>query len=202
MRKLLLIAGVAVLAVPGLALAQPGCREQQHDNRVAGTVAGAVSGAALGGAISGRAAGAVVGGASITCADYPQGGFYDSSGVWHAASGHYDADGNWVDDRPPAVDYGPAPPNPIQYGADAAYTGPRDDLSGREDWLQQRISEGASSGAISRSDADDDMRTLTGIRAYQTAKAAEHRGLTGGDRANIVNKLDDLDGNIRGQWTY
>ena len=42
MRKLLLIAGIASLAVPALAVpsmasAQPGCREQQHDSRVTGT---------------------------------------------------------------------------------------------------------------------------------------------------------------------
>jgi hypothetical protein len=114
MRKLLLIAGVAALAVPGLASAQPGCREQQHDNRVAGTVLGAVGGALLGGAVAGhgsKTAGAVVGGvaggavgnavggATTSCADYPRTGYYDSSGVWHAGYGYYDANGDWVDTR-------------------------------------------------------------------------------------------------------
>jgi hypothetical protein len=213
MRRLLLIAGVAALAVPGLASAQPGCRAEQHDNRVAGTVLGAVGGALLGGAISGHAGGAVVGGvaggavgnvvggASTTCADHPRTGYYDQNGVWRAASGYYDADGNWVDTRPPAVDYGYAP-NPGDYGADVAYTGARDDLNAREGWLQSRIAEGDSSGAISRGDADYDMRTLAGIRDYQAAKAAEHDGLTGGDRDNIADKLDDLSGNVRSQWRY
>ena len=213
MRKLLLIAGVAVLAVPGLASAQTSCREQQHDNRVAGTVLGAVGGALLGGAISGHAGGAVVGGvaggavgnvvggASTNCVDYPRGGHYDQRGVWHEAAGYYDADGNWVDTRPPAVDYSYAP-NPNEYGADAAFTGSRDDLNGRENWLQSRIAEGDSSGAISRSDADYDMSKLAGIRDFQSAKAAEHDGLTDGDRDNVSDKLDDLSNDVRSQWRY
>ena len=45
MRKLLLIAGIASLSIPSIAAAQPECREQQHDNRVAGTLAGAGFGA-------------------------------------------------------------------------------------------------------------------------------------------------------------
>jgi|SRR6185312_2142670 len=211
MRKLLLIAGVAVLAVPGLASAQPGCREQQHDNRVAGTVLGAAGGALLGGAISGNATGAVIGGvaggavgnvaggASTDCARYH--GYYDRDGVWHEASGYYDADGNWIDHRAPAIDSGYAP-NPYEYGADVAYTGPRDDLNARESWLQSRISEGSSSGAISPRDADHDLRTLAGIRDYQSAKAAEHDGLTDGDRDNIASKLDSLGDDLRSQWTY
>ncbi|HWE98169.1 MAG TPA: hypothetical protein VG248_00050 [Caulobacteraceae bacterium] len=213
MRKLLLIASVAALAVPGLASAQPGCREQQHDNRVTGTVLGAVGGALLGGAISGRAGGAVIGGvaggavgnvaggASINCADYPQGGYYDSSGVWHEAAGYYDSNGNWVDARPPAVDYSVAP-NPNDYGADVAYTGARDDLSARESWLEARIQEGDSSGAISRGDADRDLRTLAGIRDFQSAKADQHDGLTGDDRDNIASKLDSLSDDLRSQWGY
>lgn len=218
MRKLLLIAGVAVLAVPGLALAQPGCRAQQHDNRVAGTVLGAAGGALLGGAISGNATGAVIGGvaggaignvaggASTDCARYR--GYYDRDGVWHEATGYYDADGNWIDTRPPAVDYGyatPVYPNvayPDQYGADVAFTGDREDLMGRENWLQNRINEGSSSGAISSYDADRDMRTLAGIRDYQAAKADEHSGLTDYDRDNIASKLDSLSDDVHAQWNY
>ena len=211
MRKLLLIAGVAALAIPGLASAQPGCRVQQHDNRVAGTVLGAVGGALIGGAVSGRASGAViggvaggavgnvVGGASTNCANYR--GYYDADGAWHEASGYYDADGNWVDTRPPAVDYSVAP-SPYDYSADVAFTGSRDDLNGREAWLASRIREGDSSGAISRGDADHDLRTLAGIRDFQSAKAEEHDGLTDGDRDNIAAKLDSLSGDLRAQWGY
>jgi hypothetical protein len=165
-----------------------------------GAVSGRAGGAVIGG-VAGGAVGNVVGGASTTCADYPRGGYYDSSGVWHEASGYYDADGNWVDARPPAVDYGAAP-NPDNYGADVAFTGPRDDLNARESWLESRISEGDSSGAISRGDADHDLRTLAGIRDFQSAKAAEHDGLTDGDRDNIASKLDDLSSDVRGQWRY
>jgi hypothetical protein len=216
MRKLLLIAGIAALAVPGLASAQPGCREQQHDNRVAGTVIGALGGALLGGAIAGHGskgagaviggvaggvAGNVVGGASTNCADYPRTGYYDANGVWHEADGYYDANGNWVDTRPPAVDYSAAP-NPDNYGADVAFTGRRDDLNGRESWLQSRIDEGNSSGAISRGDADRDFRTLARIRDDQAARSEEHDGLTDEDRDNIASKLDDLSNNLRAQWGY
>jgi len=211
MRKLLLIASVAAMAIPGLASAQTDCREQQHDNRVTGTVLGAVGGALLGGAISGRAGGAVIGGvaggavgnvaggASTSCADYH--GYYDSDGAWHEASGYYDADGNWVDTRPPAVDYSAAP-NPNDYGADVAYTGSRDDVNARESWLEARIQEGDSSGAISRGDADHDLRTLAGIRDFQSARADENSGLTGDDRDNIASKLDSLTDDLRSQWGY
>jgi hypothetical protein len=115
MRKLLLIAGIASLAIPSIAAAQPGCREQQRDNQVAGTVVGAGLGALIGGAVAGpgsRGAGAVVGavgggvagnvagGSSVTC-DTPT-GYYDDNGAWHATSGYYDGDGRWVDGARPA----------------------------------------------------------------------------------------------------
>lgn len=211
MRKLLLIAGVAALAIPGMASAQTSCREQQHDNRVAGTVLGAAGGALLGGAISGRAGGAVIGalaggavgnvagGASTNCANYH--GYYDANGVWRQADGYYDSDGNWVDTRPPAVDYSVAP-SPYDYSADVAYTGRRDDLDARENWLESRIREGDSSGAISSGDADHDLRALDGIRDYQSAKADEHDGLTSYDRDNIASKLDSLSADLRSQWGY
>jgi hypothetical protein len=214
MRRLLLMASVAALAVPGLASAQPGCREQQHDNRVAGTVLGAVGGALLGGAVAGhgsKGAGAVVGGvtggvvgnviggASTNCD--PRTGYYDTTGVWHSADGYYDADGNWIDTRPPAVDYGYAP-NPYDYSADTAYTGRRDDLNGRENWLQARIREGDSSGALRSYDANRDLRTLAGIRDYQTRMSYRNGGLSYDDRDNLASKLDDLQATVRSQWNY
>ena len=196
MRKLLLIAGVAALAVPGLASAQTTCREQQHDNRVAGTVIGALGGALLiGGAVAGHGSqgagaliggvaggvtGNVVGGASASCADYPETGFYDSNGVWHESTGYYDANGNWVDARPPAVDDSVAP-NSQDYGADVAYVGARGDLNARESWLESRIQEGQSSGAISPADAARDFRDVGGHsrrpgRQGPGARRAERRG--------------------------
>jgi hypothetical protein len=216
MRKLLLIAGLAALAVPGLASAQTSCREQQHDNRVAGTVVGALGGALIGGAVAGHGSqgagaliggvaggvtGNVVGGASASCADYPQTGFYDSNGIWHEPTGYYDANGNWVDARPPAVDSSVAP-NPDNYGADVAYVGARGDLNARESWLESRIQEGNSSGAISAADAAHDFRMLAGIRDDQAARAQAHDGLSDEDRDNIGGKLDDLSSNLRAQWGY
>jgi hypothetical protein len=216
MRRLLLIAGVAALAVPGLASAQTSCREQQHDNRVAGTVIGALGGALIGGAVAGHGSrgtgvviggvaggvtGNVVGGASTNCADYPQTGSYDANGVWHQADGYYDANGNWVDTRPPAVDYSAAP-NPQDYGADVAYTGAPGDLNARESWLESRIQEGNSSGAISPGDAAHDFRMLAGIRNDQADKAQAHDGLSDEDRDDLARKLDDLSSNLRSQWDY
>src|ERR1019366_3496936 len=69
MRTKLLIAGfMMAVALPATALAQPydpGCVQQNQDNRAAGTVVGAIGGALIGGAIGGRhnaGAGAVIGG--------------------------------------------------------------------------------------------------------------------------------------------
>jgi len=213
MRKLLLIAGVAALAVPGLAIpsvasAQPDCREQQHDNRVAGTFAGAGLGALLGSAIAGpgsRGAGAVVGavgggvvgnvagGSSVNC-DTPA-GYYDDNGAWHAASGYYDGDGHWVDGARPA----PAP-SADSYSADVAYVGAPGDLSGREDWMERRIRAGEDGGALSHFDADGDRSRLTSIRDMQARLRDDHDGLTGDDRADLGSRLDDLGASVNAQW--
>jgi hypothetical protein len=213
MRKLLLIAGVAALAVPTLAIpsiasAQPDCREQQHDNRVAGTFAGAGLGALLGSAIAGpgsRGAGAVVGavgggvvgnvagGSSVNCdtrADY-----YDDNGAWHAADGYYDGDGRWVDGARPA----PAP-SADSYSADVAYVGPPGDLSGREDWMERRIQAGEDGGALSHFDADGDRSRLTSIRDMQARLRDDHDGLSGDDRADLGSRLDDLSASVNAQW--
>lgn len=225
MRKLLLIAGVAALTVPGLASAQTSCREQRHDNRVAGTVLGAVGGALIGGAVAGHgskttgaviggvaggAVGNAVGGASATNCDYSRTGYYDSNGVWRTANGYYDADGNWVDTRPPAVDYGYETrrydrhyaTSPYDYGRDVAYTGGRTDLTGRENWLEARIREGNSSGALRTYDANRDFRTLSGIRNYQARLSYRNGGLSYDDREAIASRLDDLQTTVRTQWNY
>jgi hypothetical protein len=206
MRKLLLIAGIASLAMPSLAAAQPGCREQQHDNRVAGTVVGAGLGALIGSAVAGpgsRGAGAVVGavgggvvgdaagGASVTCTTPT--GYYDDNGAWHAASGYYDGDGHWVDGARPA-------PSGGDYGADVAYVGRAGDLSGREDWMEQRIQAGEDRGALSHYDADGDRGRLSSIRDLQGRLRDEHEGLSGDDRSEIGSRLDDLNASVNAQW--
>jgi len=203
MRKLLLIAGVAALAIPSIASAQPGCRAQQHDSRVAGTAVGAGLGALIGsqvaghgsrgtgavlGAVGGGALGNVVGGSSVTCAT--ETGYYDDAGRWHASSGHYDADGVWVEGPRPAGDY----------GADVAYVGRSTDLAGRESWLADRISRGEDVGAITHYDADRDRSRLGSIRDMEGRLRDDHDGLTVDDRADIGARLDDLSASVNAQW--
>ena len=221
MRKLLLIAGIASMAIPSIASAQPGCREQQHDNRVAGTFVGAGLGALIGSAVAGpgsRGAGAVVGavgggvvgnvagGSSVTCDTrtgyydndgiwHANTGYYDDNGAWHAAGGYYDGDGRWVDGARPA-------PSADIYGADVAYVGPASDLSGREDWLAQRIQAGEDRGALSHYDADGDRGRLSSIRDLQRRLRDDHEGLSGDDRADIDSRLDDLNASVKAQWRY
>jgi hypothetical protein len=120
MRKHFWVAGLAVAALfPSIASAQTSC-EQQHDNRVAGTVIGGVAGALLGNAVSrggGRVGGTIIGGVagaaignqvtkpSADCAHAY--GYYDHDGRWHAnavaandARGYWDRDGQWVQGQP------------------------------------------------------------------------------------------------------
>jgi len=120
MRNHLLVAGIAAAAlIPSFALAQTSC-EQQHQNRVAGTVGGGVLGALIGSAIAGhgdKTTGAVIGGVggavignqatkgSADCAHAY--GYYDTKGAWHAnavarsdARGYYDRSGRWLEGAP------------------------------------------------------------------------------------------------------
>jgi hypothetical protein len=120
MRKNLLVAGIAAAAlIPSFAFAQQTC-EQQHNQRVVGTVAGAGLGALLGSAVAGkgdRTTGAVIGGigggiignqvtkGQADCAHAY--GYYDTNGAWHAnavsqanAQGYYARDGQWVAGAP------------------------------------------------------------------------------------------------------
>jgi len=120
MRKSVLAAGIAAAALfPAFAFAQQTC-EQQHDNRVVGTVVGAGIGALAGAAVAGRrdtGAGVIVGGLTGAVVGNqltrPTGdcahayGYYDRDGMWHAtavartdARGYYDRDGAWVDGAP------------------------------------------------------------------------------------------------------
>lgn len=120
MRNHLFAAGVAVaVLIPSFAAAQTSC-EQQHTNRVVGTVAGGAIGALVGSAVAGhgdKTTGAVIGGVggavignqvtkgTADCAHAY--GYYDSNGAWHAtaverssAQGYYDRDGQWVQGAP------------------------------------------------------------------------------------------------------
>jgi hypothetical protein len=230
MRKLLLIAGVAAFAIPGLAAAQPGCVQQQHDNRVAGTVFGAGLGAIFGstiagpgnrgagavlGAVGGGALGNVAGGASVNCDRVSQNGYYDSDGVWHGqqgyydnggawhmASGYYNTSGAWVEGVNPAPPPTPAEgvPSAGEYGADVAYVGPAGDVQGRESWLSGRIQTGEDAGTITHFAADTDRGRLAGIQDLEGKLRADHDGLSGDDRADLNARLDDLSAAVSSQW--
>jgi hypothetical protein len=209
MRRLTLIAGMVALALPGLAAAQPSCHQQKTDDRVAGTVVGAGVGALIGGAIghgpgaiAGAVGGGVVGnvaaGSQVHC---DQTGFYDSNGVWHEASGYYDADGNWVA-NPPSGYYDSdghwVATAPVGVGADVAFTGDRRDIDSREAWIDQRIHAGIDDGALTRDEAHQAFDDLSAIRAREAHLRTDHDGLTDGDRADLNTRLDDLSASLRG----
>jgi hypothetical protein len=210
MRRLLLIAGAAALVIPGMAMAQPDCQQQQHNNRVAGTVVGAGVGALVGSAVAGhgsKGAGAVLGAvgggalgniaggsASTSCSNnYAGTGYYDDNGVWHANTGYYDSNGNWVEGPPPPAPYAGA------YGGDTSYRSGMS-LSDRENWLDQQIDSGQRNGAISNYDAEQDRTRLSSIRNLEERLRADHDGLTADDRANVAQHLDNLRGTLDAQW--
>ncbi|HEY3797587.1 MAG TPA: glycine zipper 2TM domain-containing protein [Caulobacteraceae bacterium] len=209
MRKLLLIAGIGALAIPAVALAQTDCLHQRQDNRVAGTLLGAGVGAAVGSAVAGpgeRTTGAVVGGlsgaivghaaagAATNCAAYTGGGYYDANGVWRQGPGFYDGNGRWVDTAPA--------PAAGDFSTDVAYTGPTWDTKARESWIEQRIHEGSTSGALGPGDADRDFGVLAGIRAFEAQRSDAHVGLTEVDRTDVMDRLDNLTRVMRSQWSY
>ena len=120
MRNHLLVAGIAAAAlIPSFAFAQTSC-EQQHSNRVAGTVGGGVLGALIGSAVAGhgdKTTGAVIGGVggAVIGNQVTKGGadcahaygYYDANGAWHAnavaradARGYYDGSGRWIEGAP------------------------------------------------------------------------------------------------------
>ena len=83
---------------------------------------------------------------------------------------------------------------------DSAYVGPAGDLAAREMWLERRIHRGDATGALSRGDAEHDFDMLAGIRKFEAREADRREGLDGAERANIINKLDNLTTLIRSQW--
>jgi len=84
--------------------------------------------------------------------------------------------------------------------ADVVYSGPRDDVAAREGWIENRIHQGDSSGALSRGDAEHDFDVLGGIRQFQARQSDRHAGLTGADRADVLNKIDNLTAIVQSQW--
>ena len=217
MRRLLLIAGVAVLSVPGLASADTTCHHGRDTNRAVGTVVGAGLGALLGAGIAGhhdRAAGAVIGGvggglagnaiggSTVRCDRYDN-GYYDSDGRWHYATGYYDRYHRWVAATPGRGYFDndgrwiPTAPAAEYRGADVAYVG--GGMTAREDRIEDRIRSAESAGVITRYDADRDYRSLNAIRSRQAELANEHDGLNVADRNEIAMRLNGLDDRLNAE---
>ena len=178
MLRLLAIAGFAALAMPALAVAQPGCVPQ---------AAGGTSAT------------------SIPCSGYYDsegvwrqgGGHYDADGDWHSASGHFDHDGGWV--TTPAAGADAGAPAATAFGVDTAYVG-GGSLADREGRLAGLIRQGESSGALRSLDAGADLARLSQVRSLEARFTARHGGLTDQDRADLGARLDDLGAAVAAQW--
>ncbi len=224
MRKLFLVAGLAVAAlVPSLASAQQSC-ESQRGGQVAGTVVGAGLGALIGSAIGGRGnhtTGAVIGGvsgaviansASAPSADCAHAyGYYDRDSQWHAnavarenAQGYYDRNGAWVVGAPTGhydtagrwVVTG-AYGSPVVYPNGQFQSGARRDIYTRENRLEQRISSAIDNGSLSRADARDDTHTLNSIRRQERELRGADGRLSQRDEDRLQGRLDQLSDQLR-----
>jgi hypothetical protein len=184
MRTKLLIAGfMMAVALPAAALAQPydpGCVQQNRDNRAAGTVVGAIGGALLGGAIGGRhngGAGAVIGGVTGAVA----GNAIAGSNNHPCPSGYYYAP------PPPPPGYGPG------YGPGGFWGGAPAGVHERIDFMQDRINRSYSSGMISRRESADANRELNFIRSEDSRLRYQSGGhLRPEDRDYLQGRLDNL----------
>jgi hypothetical protein len=184
MRSKLLIAGfMMAVALPATALAQPydpGCVQQNRDNRVAGTVVGAIGGALIGGAIGGRhngGAGAVIGGVTGAAA----GNAIAGSNNHPCPAGYYYA-------PPPAPGYGPG------YGGGGGFWGGAPTgVHERIDFMQDRINRSYSNGMISRRESADANRELNFIRSEDSRLRYQDGGrLRPEDRDYLQGRLDNL----------
>jgi len=223
MRNNLLAAGIAAAAlIPTLAFAQANC-EQQHDNRVAGTVGGGVLGALIGSSIAGhgdKTTGAVVGGVGgavignqlskgeADCAHAY--GYYDRQGAWHAngatradARGYYDRAGRWVDGAPAGA-YNSrgvwvAADTRVYYDNRRDWENGQTDFATRAAWLERRIQTGLEDGSLSRGEARRAQRSLQDIRRQETRMPHYRGALRPADAAAVDGRLNNLRQNI--QWT-
>jgi hypothetical protein len=181
MRRLLLMVGLAALAIPAMAAAQPGCVPRSAGGTAATT---------------------------IPCGGYYDadgvwrqgGGHYDAEGDWHADSGFYDHDGGWVTATPATTTPTETPQAATDFGVETSYVGPPADVPGREAWLEKLIRSGQSGGAISTANAGADLGRLASIRSLEARYSARHGGLTDQDRADLGARLDDLGAAVTAQW--
>jgi Glycine zipper 2TM domain len=194
MRTKLLIAGfMMAVALPATALAQPydpGCVQQNRDNRVAGTVVGAIGGALIGSAIGGRhnsGAGAVIGGVTGAAA----GNAIAGSNNHPCPSGYYYAP------PPPQPGYYPPQPQPGYggpgYGSNPFWNGAPTGVHQRIDYMQTRITSAYSYGRISPRQSADANRELTFIRSEDRRLRYQSGGhLRPEDRDYLQGRLDNL----------
>ena len=191
--------GAGVGAVVGSQLAGRGSRTE-------GSVLGAVGGGIIGNQVSKS---------NRDCSGY---GYYDDGGTWHAnVSGYYDRDGHWI-----AANGGgyydrdgvwrtrgrgymdsdgywvvAQAPSAGGYGADVAYTSPRYGIRQREDWLEQRISDGTRDGSLSPYEARSASRDLNDIRRREAAYRRPDGSMRDRDRAYLQSRLDNLSNRLR-----
>jgi uncharacterized protein YcfJ len=208
MRKHILAAGIAAVAlIPSLAMAQVTC-EQRSSNRAAGTAIGAVAGALLGNAVSshgGKTGGTIIGGVAgaavgSNLAKGPRDcqhayGYYDNDNRWHdngvdrtVAYGYYDRSGAWVD----------GPPNVSGYSANTSYQA-HDHTMGvdaRIARIDERIQRGRDDRSLSGREARDAQRTLNDIRR-QERDLGDGGRLSYRDEAKLQARLDRLSDQIR-----
>jgi hypothetical protein len=213
MRTKLLIAGfMMAVALPATALAQPydpGCVQQNRDNRAAGTVVGAIGGALIGGAIGGRhnaGAGAVIGGVTGAVA----GNAIAGSNNHPCPEGYYYApppardDGRYNDGRYNDGRYNDGRYNDGRYN-DGRYDRPTDGGDGRFwagaptgvheriDFMQTRINDSASRGWVSRREISGANRELNFIRSEDRRLRYQSGGrLRPEDRDYLQGRLDAL----------
>lgn len=214
MRKHILAATIAAIAlIPTLALAQETC-EQRSSNRAAGTIIGAIGGALLGNAVSshgGKTGGTIIGGVAgaavgSNLAKGPHDcvhayGYYDNDGRWHdnhadraVAAGYYGRNGEWVDGAPVGVE---------GYGADVAYTGRPNTMTidARVDRMRSRISDERADNRISKRDARMALNTLNDIKRDESYRSHDGR-LSERDEAALQARLDTLRDQIRFDRNY
>ena len=223
LRKLLLIAGVAALTLPGLAHADTVCHHEKNNNRVVGTVVGAVGGGLIGnaithghgpgtvlGAIAGGVAGNVIGGSSVHCDRYDN-GYYDRDGDWHYSSyrtsGYYDEDGRWIAYSAPRGGYYDAygrwvpngSPSAGYYGRDSSYYG-GGNFDYRLNRAEDRIRNDEASGRISGYAANRAFTDINRLRGREERLENEHGGLTAGDVDDLTARLNGVIARAEGEY--
>ena len=192
MRTKLLIAGfMMAVALPATALAQPydpGCVQQNRDNRAAGTVVGAIGGALIGGAIGGRhnaGAGAVIGGVTGAVAGNAIAG----------SNNHPCPEGYYYAPPPPSPGYNPPPPGygGPGYGSNPFWNGAPTGVNQRIDFMQDRITSAYRYGRISPRQSADANRELNFIRSEDQRLRYQSGGhLRPEDRDYLQGRLDNL----------